>query len=80
MSNFAAKITEQNAEDLAKVSVEAFKCEKNDNFYTYEEIAIENAYSYTLEEITEEMNDEMFIIEWNGSLPVLKKKKMSFPR
>lgn len=79
MSNFAAKITEQNAEDLAKVSVEAFKCEKNDNFYTYEEIAIENALTYTQEEITEEMNDEMFIIEWNGTSPVFKNRKM-FPR
>lgn len=79
MSNFAAKITEQNAEDLAKVSVEAFKCEKNDNFYTYEEIADENVLTYTLEEIDEDMNDEMFIIEWNGTMPVYKNRKM-FPR
>lgn len=74
-----ALISENDAIELARKEEPAFKCDSNGNFYTYEDIAKDNGVSYTLENITESDNDSMFIVEWNGTSPVFKKRKM-FPR
>lgn len=78
-TNYAAKITDTDAIDLAKLPEDSFYCEKSENYYTYEDIAISNNLVYSLEEVDEDMNENMFQIEWNGTTPVLKKRKL-FPR
>ena len=74
-----AMILEQDAYDLAQIKLPAFKFEKDGNFYTYEDVATDNNIPYVSSMITDVENDYMFIIEWNGTSPVFKKRKM-YPR
>lgn len=75
MSYTVAVIDETTAVDLAQKSDPAFKCSLNGNFYTYPDV-YPSAPTAT---IGDAENDEMFVIEWNGTTPIFKKRKM-FPR
>lgn len=70
-----AEIEEYKANAYAENNEPAFKCELNGKFYTYTDIDVDAP----VVEIGDAENDEMFIIEWNGTGPVIRPRKM-FPR
>lgn len=74
-----ALIIEADAFNLAEVGKDAFKCDEDGNYYTYEDIAVDTSTPHTMIEIDDSQNDSMLLIEWNGTSPVYKGKKM-FPR
>lgn len=69
------EIDETKANLLAENGKPAFKCDYDSKYYTYDDIPV----SGTPAQINDTQNDDMFIIEWNGTGPVLKTRKM-FPR
>lgn len=69
-----SQISETKANGLAEAEKPAFKCSTDGNYYTYTDVA-----TGTPAQINDNQNDNMFIITWNGSAPVLTGRKM-FPR
>lgn len=65
---------EHQAVENAKDGKVGFKCDVDGEFYTYTDVS-----SGTLTTITDAENDEMFLVVWNGTTPIFKKRKM-FPR
>jgi len=83
MSTYSvAQINEENATDLAKRNLPAFRNSTDLHFYTYDDIASDNLdpVNYIGVNITEAQNNDMFLVEWNGTFPVYTKKKKMFPR
>lgn len=76
----AALIIEADALNLAEVGKDAYKCELDGLYYTYEDFAVDTSTPHTMVEVDDDQNDEMFQLEWNGSLPVTLKRKKMFPR
>lgn len=66
---------------IAQAEKEVFECRFDTNYLycTDENIAVYVNVPYTMGEIDDNQNNEMFQLEWDGTGPVFKKRKM-FPR